>query len=121
MRYPLGQYKRPMQIEAQPADRGERTQRDGYGAPVSDWLPVASRDVRLEPVGGGETVHADQVNGTVTHKLNFRYFAGLTSRHRLRMGQRAFNLMSVIDLDDEHYEHECQAIEVVLKPVQPEQ
>lgn len=116
MKYGTGQYDRVMQIDALPADRQATAELNAYREEVEDWQPVATRWVRVEALSGRELNRAQQTDAAITHQLNFRHWPGLTTRHRLRMGRRIFNLLAVIDLGDEHYEHECQAVEVQLKP-----
>lgn len=106
-----------MQIDALPEDRGATQPLNEYREPTDpDWQPVATRWVRIEALSGRELNRAQQTDSAITHQLNFRYWPGLTTRHRLRLGRRTFHLLSVLDLGEDRYEHECQAVEVQLKP-----
>lgn len=118
LRYPIGEYRRWVQIEALPEDRGAETQRNEYREPVKDFHPVAGRWARVEPLDSRSLWRAQQAGALATHKVNFALFPGLTTRHRLRLAGRVLNIEGVTDLEDQHTEHECRCIEQELKPGQ---
>lgn len=118
LRYPIGEYKRPVQIEARPADRAEKPDRNQYQEETGDdWRPVAKCWARVMPLNTQETWRAQQATAATTHQVNLRgCFPWLSTRHRLRLGTRVLNIEGVTDLGDMHTEQELRCIEVQLKP-----
>lgn len=79
--------------------------RDSFGdAPVT-FSTVAERWGQLMPSTGVEFWRAQQVQPNISAMIRLRYFDGLTSRHRLKMGSRIFNISGVINTDERKREH----------------
>ena len=108
LKHPTGQYNRQVQVQARvkPARLNELNEE------VVEWEPLVTRWARIEPLSGREFWNAQQSQSAVTHLVSLRgVVRGLTTQHRLQMGRRIFNIESIIDLNDEHYEHELRCIE----------
>lgn len=60
------------------------------------------------PMTGREYVQSQQMQSTVTHKLECEYIAGMTPRHRLTAGEdvnnpeRIFNVSSVVNVGEKN-------------------
>lgn len=87
---------------------------DSFGAAVPTWTTLATRWARVEPLSGREQWQAQQVRPDVTHRVTLRYYSGLTPTHRLKAGDRVFNVESVLDLDTLKRVQECVCVEAVL-------
>jgi head-tail adaptor len=118
LKYPLGEYNRQVLVEQNQADPADPTQRDEYQALAEKWVPVFTRFARIAPLAGKEFWSSQQAQSDSTHQINLRgVVPGLTmTRHRLRMGQRVFQLGAVTDLNDMHVEHELTCVEGELRP-----
>ncbi len=80
-------------------------QADQYGEVVPQWSNVATVWAKVEEVGGRENWQADQVRPDRTITVTMRYYAGLTSKHRLLFGSRILNVGSVVNPDGKRREH----------------
>jgi SPP1 family predicted phage head-tail adaptor len=79
-------------------EAGTETQNE-YGEPVTEWHPVLATWARLEDLSGREYFSAKQVASDVTTRFRTRYFAGITSKHRLFLNGQQYDIESVQDPD----------------------
>jgi len=86
---------------------------DAAGTLVETWATVAEVYADIRPIRAREFVREGQVQGDITHTIQVRYFEGLSTKHRLRYGERVFNIAAPpIDVDERHRTHEFPATEV---------
>ena len=102
LRHPIGHYNRIARIQ-----RPLEGEPNAYQEAPQQWETIATRWARVEPLAGRELVNAQQLLLAVSHRLNFRWVDGMTSRCRVVVGDREFNLGSVVDLNDLREEAEC--------------
>jgi SPP1 family predicted phage head-tail adaptor len=81
------------------------------GGRSESWTHVGDAWVSIEPLRGTEFFAQQATQSTVTHRIRMRAFPGLTSRHRLRRGDKAYNLTSVLDTHERGIMYECMATE----------
>ena len=85
------------------------------GGIAEAWSPFAQVWAKVQGLRGRELFAAQQVQATTTHKVTIRYCRGLTSKHRMLIGQdesRVLNIESVVDVDEKHVTHELMCTEV---------
>lgn len=73
------------------------------GDPRPRWdevTPFATVWASVEPLTARETILADGVNSEMTHRIQMRYLAGLTSKHRIKFGARYFDILGVRNIDE---------------------
>ena len=75
---------------------------DTYGQPPSGWEPVAELYAKVEPLSGRELELARQQEARVTHRLTIRFNEDVTTRNRLLLGERVFQVVSVLDEEERH-------------------
>lgn len=85
---------------------------DDHGRPVPVWTVEASRHASIEPLTSIEKVDTDRFTTEATHKIVLRYYAGLTTSHRIVYDDRTYNLKEVLDVNLQHVRHDCMAEEV---------
>ncbi len=79
---------------------------DSFGQMVPSWSTLLMVWANLKPsltlLGSGEKVNAMQLYGTATHVITMRYLPSqaVTPKMRLLYGSRAFNIVSVINVDE---------------------
>ena len=112
LKYPIGQYNRRVQVRR----KVERAPNEYREVPLETEV-VAGRWARIEPLAGREFWSAQQSGAATSHRISFRYLAGLTSRDELVMGDRVFAVEAVLDLNDTHEEQECLCVERRPRPV----
>lgn len=87
---------------------------DAAGTLVETWETVDTVWADIRPVRGREFVQQSQVQGQITHTIQIRYWPGLTGRHRLKHGERVFNLAAPpINVNERNRTHELACEEVI--------
>lgn len=80
--------------------------RDGYGDPLlsedENWTDATALWAAVKPLSGREFYAAEQSQSEVTHKIDCRYRAGLTTDMRVCLGSRRFRIISIIDWEERH-------------------
>lgn len=79
---------------------------DAVGAPVDRWVDfVPGWRAAVKPLTGKSLAIARQVNESATHEVTMRYVCGLTREMELLHEGRRFDINSIVDSDEKHYEH----------------
>lgn len=79
------------------------------------WEVLAQVLGTITPLSGKELIEGNAVASHITHKIEFRWgstLALLTSRDRIKLEDRAFNLVSVVNVGERNRKFECMATEV---------
>jgi SPP1 family predicted phage head-tail adaptor len=90
-----------------------RTADGGGGATVS-WMLVAETWAAIRPVGGSESVVAEQIAGRVSHVIELRHRSGVEPRMRIRREARTFEILAVLDVDERRRRLRCLCREELL-------
>lgn len=86
---------------------------DGTGDPVKGWTTfVSAVPASIEPMSGRETFTSQQVLSSTTHAVRTRYFAGVTSKMRVKFGVRYFRINDVRNVDERGRELDLQCVEI---------
>lgn len=64
------------------------------------WAADAVAFAAIEPVSAREVESGGGLAGQVTHRIEIRWRDDLSSRDRLRLGQRIFRIRATRDLDE---------------------
>jgi SPP1 family predicted phage head-tail adaptor len=102
---PIGQLRERLELQS------ATDTLDSYGQPARAWTTYATVWANVVPSGGSEPVIADQQSPQRNFKITVRFLSGVSSTHRAVMGSRAFNFVSVIDLEERSKWLEIQATE----------
>ena len=73
---------------------------DGAGGVVRSHADAATIWAELTPLGGRGEVSAETSGAVVSYRILLRAGPGLTTRHRLRAGDRRFTIVSIVAHDD---------------------
>jgi len=87
---------------------------DGEGGWTETWLDVATLPAFVEPVSGGEFFQGMRLEAHLTHKAVVRFYSGLDATMRAKLGDRLFNIRSVMDVEERHRWHVLMMEEGVL-------
>jgi SPP1 family predicted phage head-tail adaptor len=73
--------------------------RDAGGGAVDTWATVTdgTRPAEVRPISSGERFSDQQLQEVVTHRISCRWLSGITTKHRILFGTRAFDIQSVIN------------------------
>jgi SPP1 family predicted phage head-tail adaptor len=86
---------------------------DVEGNATDSWSTAATVSGSIEALSGREALTNAQLNSEVTHKVTIRYYAGLTTKHRILFGSRIFSINSVINPAEKNKELIIMAVESV--------
>jgi SPP1 family predicted phage head-tail adaptor len=70
------------------------------GDPVPSWSLVATRRAGIKTVSSKEQEQADGTEGQKTHTITARYLAGLDHATKIVWGEREFQVLSVVNVDE---------------------
>lgn len=88
---------------------------DGGGGSATTWSELTAAYAKVVPLRGDEGEVAGQVGATLTHRIEMRYRAGVTSKMRVNLGGRVMNIRAVINVDERNRELHLMCEE--MKPV----
>lgn len=83
-----------------------------FSDPQEAWSAFATVWARVAPLSGREFFQNREVHGEVDHRITIRYLVGVTSKMRVQLGARIFQIESVIDLEERHVEQQLMCREV---------
>lgn len=72
------------------------------GETVDSWATFAVRWAGVEPVdtSGRQYGQAAAIQADVTHRVEMRYLAGVTPKHRIKIGTRVLEIASVANVEE---------------------
>lgn len=76
--------------------------RDSYGGSVGEWRTVGKVWAKIEPVSGTEYFRSGQINAETTTRITVRFYAGLTVMHRIRYGDKIYEIIGIADTQTAH-------------------
>jgi SPP1 family predicted phage head-tail adaptor len=88
-----GDYRNRVEIQEKSDDR------EASGAEsLSPWRTIARRWAAIEPAGGSEGMGGGQVQGVASHVVRLRWWDGLKVTHRIKFGDRVFDINAADDM-----------------------
>jgi SPP1 family predicted phage head-tail adaptor len=88
---------------------------DGAGGFKVDWVKIADTWAWIKPMGGTEGLVAMQLQAQVSHDIIIRYRSNLTAADRIVFQGRAFNIVSVIDIEERQHWMQLRCMEGVAQ------
>jgi SPP1 family predicted phage head-tail adaptor len=73
---------------------------DDAGGVVRSYATAATVWAAIEPLAPRETVDADGLAATLTHRITIRADVTVTTRHRFKLGTRVLRILTVRDPDE---------------------
>ena len=92
--------------------------RDECGGEVGEWKSVAKVWAAISPVSGTEQMFAQQVTAEAVVKITIRYLPWLDVMHRIRYGERLFEIVGSLDSETMHKATIINCKEMVLDELQ---
>lgn len=87
--------------------------RDSHQEVTRTWGTLVTRKASIQPLRGEEYMAAQTQKNRLTHRVRMRYYAGLTTRDRLKFGDRIFNVASPpLIVDERNWAMEVMCREV---------
>ncbi len=88
---------------------------DGGGGQDIAWSTYLTARALVDPLSGGEQLHAHALKARVSHKIVARYRAGITADMRVKFGARYFNIRFVRNVEERNRWIEIYADEGVAQ------
>lgn len=82
-----------------------------YGSNELEAEDFATVWADIMPISGRETLGPDRVDAETTHFIECQYLAGVTEKMRIRFGERHFDIISVLNVEERNIKYEIQAAE----------
>jgi len=105
----IGKLRHRVAIQA----KAEPVPVDATGQSQPSWSTLTTVWASIEPAGGKEFYAGQQVNAEVSHKVTIRYYADLTTAHRLLFGSRIFDINYIRNVDERKVYQELLCKEAV--------
>lgn len=86
---------------------------DSYGSAVQSWADYATVRASVEPLQGREYFASQQVRAEATTRFRIRYLSGVLPTMRVVFDGRAYNIESIINLNERNRELHLMAVEVL--------
>lgn len=74
------------------------------GENVLSYVTISQRWAGFRPLSGREYIQSQQVQGEADTEITIRYFAGLTTTHRIKWGNRIFDIVNIPNTDERNVE-----------------
>ena len=74
------------------------------GSVLESWSEFATAQAAIEPISGREYFAAQSTQADVTHRIAVRYQPGITVKMRVVYGEREFDIISVINIEERNRE-----------------
>lgn len=92
--------------------------RDEYGGEVGEWKVAAKAWAAIIPVSGTEQMFAQQVTAEKVVRITMRYCRFLTVLHRIRYGNKLYEIVGELDNETAHTATIINAKELVSDGLQ---
>ena len=83
------------------------------GEPLNDWSHVWSGRIAIYPVRSIERENLGKVEAKATHRIAMRWRAGIKPSMRIRFDGRAFDIISIVNVEERNRRLELQCMEVL--------
>ncbi len=92
--------------------------RDAFGGEIGEWKSVAKAWAAITPSSGTEHIFAQQVTAEKVVKITIRYCQWLTVLHRIRYGDKIYEIVGELDNETAHKATIINAKELVSDGIQ---
>lgn len=87
--------------------------RGELGEALIEWHPYPAVWGSVEPLSGRELMRYDRTMGELSHRITIRYLPALTTKMRIRFGERLFGITSIINKEERNISLEIMCQEKV--------
>lgn len=77
-------------------------ERDEMGGVIGEWVTEGRVWANIKPQSGTEFFQTQQINAETTTKITVRFYAGLTVMHRIRYGDKLYEIIGIADDNTAH-------------------
>ena len=73
------------------------TTSDGFGSHNEVWANLAIVWAEINPISNKNVFEANKIDDKTTHIITIRYYTSLTTKDRIKYGDRIFNIIGIIN------------------------
>jgi len=73
---------------------------DGHKGHTVSWQVLVTVWASIEPLSGREYFYSHQIKAEVTHRVKIRYREDITTKMRIKHGDRVLAIESILDLKE---------------------
>lgn len=84
-----------------------------YGEALSIWIEVQKAWASIYPARGTEKWQSAERHAKATHEIAIRFVPGITPKHRIKFGNRIFNIISVLNTGERNKQLKIIVEEIV--------
>ncbi len=77
---------------------------DEFGGTTSAEVYLAFAMAEIRPISGGERFMSNQIFTEATSQIKCRYVAGITPKHKIKFGDRTFDIIDSQNKDERNIE-----------------
>jgi SPP1 family predicted phage head-tail adaptor len=96
---PIGERRCPVVVEANSPTTND------LGETIDAWTEVGGAWAKIENQAGRELYLSRQVQPDATAIIKIPYYHGLTTKHRIKYGDRIFDIQAVNNVEERNREH----------------
>jgi len=93
--------------------QSQATTKDAIGGSVGAWSTVSTVWAGIRPLRGQERFSNNKESAEVSHEIKIRYYAGLTTAHRIKYGARLFDIQAILNIQERDADMLIMAVEQV--------
>jgi SPP1 family predicted phage head-tail adaptor len=88
--------------------------RDTFGGGTLSWRTLDTRWAAIEPLDGGEVIYAGGVVAQASHRVELRYYPGLSPEYRFvhSVSGQVYEIQQVRDLEQRKQWHVCDVVAI---------
>ncbi len=84
--------------------------RNDIGDEIETWTRVAGVYADVHPIRGREYLSLREMQSDITTRITTRYMAGIDTTMRFKVGDAAYEIDSVVDIENKHVALECMCV-----------
>ena len=84
--------------------------RNDIGDKIETWMLVETVYARIEPLRGREFLSLREMQSDITTRITIRFLTGLDTTMRIKVGEQAYQIDSMVDVDNRHRAIECLCV-----------
>lgn len=84
--------------------------RNAIGDEVVTWSLVQQVYASIQPIRGREFLSLREMQSDITTRIVIRYLAGVETAMRFKVGDQAYQIDSIVDLENRHRTLECLCV-----------
>ncbi|HSQ97991.1 MAG TPA: phage head closure protein [Rickettsiales bacterium] len=86
---------------------------DGFGGYEESWSDLKTLWAEIKPISNFDDFEANQIGERISYIITIRYYDSLTTQHRIKYGDRIFNIIGIINPLENNQTMQIEAEEIL--------